>query len=281
MEASSVNNKKESQRIRHEQYKIERELADRLRHASKSERRMLYTSVYNELYQRVPEQSQLVRKRIASSQESLVNYQMLSLHWLLECDTIFLEVGPGDCALSIQVAGLVSKVFAIDVSMEIADSVSFPENFRLLISDGSSIPVEQDSITLAYSNQLMEHLHPDDAMDQLQNIHRALAPGGKYLCVTPNRLSGPHDVSRGYDKIATGFHLKEYSIRELHTLFLTARFSRVQAVIGTKGFNLLVPVILLETLELFLSHFPGFIRRSVMSHFPFKLINTIRLLGVK
>ena len=61
----------------------------------------------------------------------------------------------------------------------------------------------------------MEHLHPDDALEQLQNIYSALVPGGIYLCITPNRLSGPQDVSRDFDMVATGFHLKEYTISEL------------------------------------------------------------------
>jgi hypothetical protein len=31
----------------------------------------------------------------------------------------------------------------------------------------------------------MEHLHPEDAFEQLRNIIRALAPGGRYVCITP------------------------------------------------------------------------------------------------
>ncbi len=35
-------------------YEVEKELADRLRHATREERRILYGTVYDELYQRVP-----------------------------------------------------------------------------------------------------------------------------------------------------------------------------------------------------------------------------------
>jgi predicted SAM-dependent methyltransferase len=38
--------------------------------------------------------------------------------------------------------------------------------------------VRAESVDLAYSNQLMEHLHPDDASEQLANVYRALKPGG-------------------------------------------------------------------------------------------------------
>ena len=69
--------------------------------------------------------------------------------------------------------------------IDLADTTT---NFELIISDGISIPVPAGSIDFAYSNQLMEHLHPDDAESQLENVFTALRPGGAYLCITPNRL---------------------------------------------------------------------------------------------
>jgi predicted SAM-dependent methyltransferase len=51
----------------------------------------------------------------------------------------------------------------------------------------------------------MEHLHPDDAFEQLKQIYTALTPGGLYICTTPNRLTGPHDVSKYFDETAAGF----------------------------------------------------------------------------
>ena len=72
---------------------------------------------------------------------------------------------------------------------------------------------------LVFSNQLMEHLHPDDAEAELQSIFTALKPAGYYVCITPNRLTGPHDISRDFEESATGLHLKEYSTSELDSLF--------------------------------------------------------------
>lgn len=109
-------------------------------------------------------------------------------------DITFLEVGPGDCALSLEVARFAKQVYAVDVSSEIVKGFICPPNFRLVISDGSRVPVSPGSVNVAYSNQLMEHLHPDDAWEQLNNIYRALVPGGIYVCMTSNRLNGPHDV---------------------------------------------------------------------------------------
>ena len=86
-----------------------------------------------------------------------------------------------------------------------------------------------NSVTLAYSFQVMEHIHPDDALEQLRNLFAVIAPGGSYVCVTPNRLNGPHDVSKFYDPVARGFHLKEYTIAELEQLFRGVGFRAVQA----------------------------------------------------
>ena len=125
-------------------------------------------------------------------------------------ETTFLELGPGDCRLSFEVAKYVKNVYAIDVSKEITKYVQKPRNFHLILSDGSSINVPLTSINIAYSNQLMEHLHPDDALVQVRNVYKTLVPGGIYICITPHRFQGPHDISKYFDDISTGIHLKEY-----------------------------------------------------------------------
>jgi hypothetical protein len=81
----------------------------------------------------------------------------------------------------------------------------------------------------------MEHLHPDDATEQLHNVFDALKPGGRYLCVTPSPLNGPHDISAGFDDTATCFHLKEYTVSELATLFRSAGFIDICVVTGFGG----------------------------------------------
>lgn len=111
------------------------------------------------------------------------------------------------------------------------------------------------SVDVAYSNQLMEHLHPDDALEQLANIHRALKPGSVYYCVTPSRISGPHDISVYFDTVAQGLHLKEYSYRGLTDLFRQAGFRRVAYYVSRLGGA--VPRPLLFALEALLENIPG------------------------
>ena len=264
-----------------EHYEIEKELASQLRDASRQDRRYLYTSLYNELYRRVPLHP--LRTRKASQEETAANAlrQMKFLKRFLDEETTFLEVGPGDCALSLEAAKCVKRVYAVDVSDELVKGLTPPENFQLLLSDGCSIPVPQGSISVAYSNQLMEHLHPDDAFEQLRNIYRALMPGGVYVCITPNRLSGPHDVSRHFETVATGFHLKEYTISELSDLFKRVGFSKSKVYVGGKGIYAGVPVFALRVVEVLLGTLPAPLRAAIARSLPFSLLLGIRLVGTK
>ena len=72
---------------------------------------------------------------------------------------------------------------------------------------------------IAFSNNFFERLHPDDAMDHLLHINRVLVKGGTYMCMTENRLNGPHDISKYFSNVAKGFHLKEYTNFDLEKLF--------------------------------------------------------------
>ena len=192
-----------------------------------------------------------------------------------------MEIGPGDCSLSMEVARQVAKVFAVDVSKEITNRTTYPENFELLLSDGESIPVLMNSVNVAYSYQLMEHLHPDDACEQVRNIYAALLPGGCYICVTPNRLSGPHDISKYFDVVARGFHLKEYLNCELADIFKRVGFSPVRVCIGIKGSYFRLPVLPIRWIETALMTLPLRLRRRLAGEFPLKLLLGINIIAIK
>jgi SAM-dependent methyltransferase len=232
-----------------EHYQVEKKLANVLRAATRTERRRLYSAAYEELFRRVPHHGQLTRKVSESERSEHTSAQMRLLNRFLKPDTSFLEIGAGDCALSLSIARRVREVYALDVSALITQADGVPANFHLVLSDGTSIPVPHGSIDVAYSNQLMEHLHPDDALEQLANIYRALAPGGVYICITPNRLTGPHDISRYFDSVACGFHLKEYTITELRALFRKVGFRKITHYARYHGTHVAVPSTVTRALE--------------------------------
>ncbi len=267
-------------RIEHH-YRVEKELASRLRNATADERRKLYTNVYDELFRQVPDHPMLVQRTSPEKVETQVSERIKLLNPFLESGITFLEVGPGNCSLALRVSSLVDRVFAVDVSTEITDSLNVPSNFQLILSDGQSIPVPAGSIDLAFSDQLMEHLHEEDAVQQLTNIFISLSSNGRYLCCTPSRMTGPHDISRYFDDEAQGFHLKEYTITELRHLFLGVGFSRVRLYVGARGHFIRFPCSIAVFLEWLLQLLPRRLTKRVAKVPIVRHILGIHLMGKK
>lgn len=268
---------------RREHYLIERALADRLRGADRTERQGLYSSVYDELFQKVPHHPQLTRGADDRAKSRDIARQMAILSRYLRPGIAYLELGPGDCSVALEVAKVARRVYAVEVSAEITRGLVTPPNFELLITDGSEVPVSPGSIDLIYSNQLMEHLHPDDAVLQLANVVRALRPGAKYVCITPNALSGPHDISKIYDDQPTGFHLKEYSVSEMVAVFRAVGFTGFRVVIGARAVYLpfSIPAGPIRVLESLLSSLRGPLRRRIARSSLSRLLLGINFVATK
>jgi SAM-dependent methyltransferase len=264
-----------------EHYEVEKELADRLRNASREERRTLYGAVYDELFQRVPQHPQRTRQDDAAATNAAVAGQVEMLAPFLDREVTFLEVGAGDCAVSAAVAERVEKVYAVDVSEEITRGLTLPENVELRLSNGTDIPVAPRSVDVCYSNQLMEHLHPDDAFEQVRNLYDCLKPGGVYLCVTPNRVTGPHDISMFFDTRATGFHLKEYTIRELRQLFTQVGFSSVTVLVGGRGRFRRITPLPAEIFERLMAILPTRAKRALVHRLHANFVLGIRIIAGK
>jgi len=263
-----------------EHYLIERELADRLRSAPRSERGALYSELYDELFRRVPYHPMLHVGDL-QQRELDITRPLRLLRSFLTCESVFMEIGAGDCALAMRAASLAKQVYAIDVSEEITRSVAPPGNFKLILSDGCSIPVPEGGIDVAFSNQLMEHLHPEDAGEQLRNIYRSLAPGGAYVCITPNRMYGPHDISKHFDQIATGFHLREYTAREIRKLFVDAGFAEVRFYASARGRFLRCPYWVIAALESTLGALPYPLRKRLAYTKPMRAVLGLWVAAIK
>ena len=219
-----------------EQYGLERALARRLREADRDERPALYSRVYDELFQTLAHHPQVTRNDNRPALASQIRF----LRPYLSTETRLLELGAGNGSLAKAIAPAIRAVFALEVSDEVIRRIPRQSNLEVIRACGPEIPLADDAVDLVYSYQVMEHLHPDDAFTQLREVVRVLAPGGAYLCITPNRLSGPHDISRFFDREATGLHLREYTVGELSELFYAAGFAHVslQRVIRGRAVSL-------------------------------------------
>lgn len=258
-------------------FELERQLADRLRSAPAEQRPGLYAQVYDELFDRLPDHPQHLAP--TQSQQALAEQQWRLLRAFARPWHRLVEVGPGDCALARQACAHVRQVTAVDVSESITERhqrQALPLNLRIRLFDGIHLPLPARSADLVYSHQLMEHLHPDDARDQLRDIARILSPGGQYLCVTPHRFSGPHDISAAFSDVPVGLHLHEYTGQELVTRCREAGFARAQVVVQLKGRVMALPSALLQWAERHVERQPlGAARREVMQRRPFSWLSTL------
>src|SRR5687767_10645939 len=92
-----------------EHYIIEKELANRLRSATKAERRKLYNTIYDELNQRVPRHRRALQAIPREVRARAMAAQVRLLLPFIKLETVFLEIGPGECEVSMQIAKRVKK----------------------------------------------------------------------------------------------------------------------------------------------------------------------------
>jgi len=101
----------------------------------------------------------------------------------------------------------------------------------------------------------------DDEISALMGNQWAAVPSSVLI---RRSLTGPHDVSRYFGYEAQGFHLKEYTNREMRRLLLDAGFSRATCCVIVKGRKLPLPMWIAALLESCFSLLPQS-RRAALS----------------
>lgn len=143
------------------------------------------------------------------------------------------EVGSGKGSLIGYLAGAGYVCKGSEITRERGQkwAVSHP-NLEWGVTDGIHLDTFEpsNSYDAVISDQVIEHLHPDDLVNHFQGARAILKPAGKYALSTPHRVYGPMDVSRvfGYDA-PRGMHLKEYTFREVVKAARQAGFSKFAA----------------------------------------------------
>lgn len=255
---------------------VERELADRLKQSrSFEERRRIASDVYDELYRRVPDHPMRGGENVAARKAS-VDWRMRQMAPYLRRDSVFLDVGAGDCRLAARVANGSRCAYALDIHFAAACEAE-PPNLTRVVSDGRSVDLPEASVDVAFSDQVIEHVHPDDVVEHLRNIRRALRPGGVLFCVTPNRLYGPSDISGYFEDVACGLHLREYSLGEIAALLREAGFAFVQPWVGARGWYVRLPLALLLAVEAGFETLPARARRRIASLAPLRALLGVRV----
>ena len=214
------------------------EYAKRLRNASASHRPALYVEAYNTvagLRWGTSDDLTDPERRTAGTNRHLAE----SIRALCSPQDDVIEFGAGRGFTAMIVAPFVRSYVATDISEASLDETRrligarCPEaNCRVAKCSGIDIArqFQPGSFSAAVSIDVIEHLHPEDAREHYRQVVQILRPGGHYIIATPNRLSGPHDITRLVypdAKEPLGFHLNETSHSELNRELRLAGFSRV------------------------------------------------------
>jgi SAM-dependent methyltransferase len=212
-------------------YLLEKRLARRILMSSRESRTQVAIEAYNELFSSIPWHP-LLHDSEEKEQERLAGKRMFFEH-LLGSRVDILDIGAGTAYWTRYMANKSSgRCVGIDISKEILiRRPDDPPNLELYIMDAVELDFSANSFDIAFSSQFIEHLHPDDVEHHFSSVYRVLKVNGVYAFDTPSRLNGPHDVSKHFDNVATGFHLKEWTYRELASHLKKAGFRKIRTMI--------------------------------------------------
>ena len=268
-------------------YHLEQKLARQLMAASKEQRQDQYGEEYSRLAQ---ELQQLGRgQAIAQNNPYQVRLCLDLIASFIPSDAVFVEYGAGDGALADSVRNHLGTQLAIAT-----DSSTAFSRGKHNASQAEPTVIHPNELTkclhgkrvdLAFSCHLIEHLHPEDLLDHFQDVFSVLARQGQYIIITPNRLLGPHDVSRDFDPVATGLHLREYTHGDLIAQLKSSGFSNPRILKQTsKQWSAFwpVPTVLLESL---LGTVPRQLRCALLEFFgqqpPFRAMEQVIVVAAK
>ena len=152
------------------------------------------------------------------------------------------EIGFG-AGLLLEVAAKAGyRVGGLEVAPQLLDAtrkrLPTEHHHHLLLGDfvkSDAVEKLEGQCRIVYWNDVFEHIPVDEIEDYLARIYKILAPGGELISITPNWHMRPSDVTADHRPprtTAIGFHLREYTLREIVNLLTKAGFRNV----ATPGF---------------------------------------------
>jgi len=211
------------------QFQLERILRNKILLSSKQDRAAIIDQAYQDLFEEFPDHTRLTRTAIDAVHKGEMKARLIIP--LLKRDNKILEIG---CGTGEVIAALTERGYrctGVEVSQ---DMLTLCQKRGLAVIRGTADHVDypDGSFDVVFSQEVLEHLHPDDVLGHFAEAFRMLRPNGILAVETPNRRTGPQDVSRGFTRVAEGLHLKEWTVRELIHLFEEAGFVKVRGLLA-------------------------------------------------
>ncbi len=212
-----------------EHFETEKGYRIRLLAAPPDQRAAVFEACYSELYVRFPWLYQG-----ADPADRKMDYVTWG-HLLPQEPQDIYEIGSGNAGLARYLASLGHHVTATEVSSERREKSALDTpGLRWATTDGVHLLHYEtaESYSAVISNQVIEHLHPEDLPIHLEHAQQLLRRGGCYILSTPHAAVGPSDIGRVFEAdTLVGMHLREYSYAELERLGIAAGFVSASAVL--------------------------------------------------
>lgn len=242
-------------------YEVEKGLAHKLLNSERKDRAQIYSTMYDDLFKRVPDHPRILKRDTENSTNISNENKWQFFKNYMNREYRVAEFAPGDCKFSIKISDKVSFVCGIDLSDQRASNEVCPDNFKLVVYDGFIIDEDIGLFDLFISDQLIEHIHPEDIDLHFQLVRKYLRENGKYVFRTPHMYSGPHDISKYFSNKAQGFHLKEYCFYELNEIINKNGFFMDECCFEIKKFNFKIPLKFVCFVERSISAMPHKVRK--------------------
>jgi 2-polyprenyl-3-methyl-5-hydroxy-6-metoxy-1,4-benzoquinol methylase len=193
-------------------------------------RRALYTDIYARIFEVYGFEFAAARELVPTPRDGLVELLMPELR-----GRSILDVGCGAGEFLISCARLATPKRLIGLDLFVRPS-ELPEH-RLTFIRGEVIDFAlPEKVDVVISDNLYEHIAPQDVPSHLASIRRVLQPGGTLILLTPNRHFGPWDVTRIIDDSysgrtpAQGTHVNETTYTDLLPQLSDAGFERFRSL---------------------------------------------------
>jgi SAM-dependent methyltransferase len=244
-------------------FQFEKNARQRLLSTTRDNRKQVFEEVYGSFYEQFGED-------VASESEEKLSHklkwQSLLFSPLVSAGAKVLELGCGKAALLKKLAK--SGITCVGIDAHVRDPSENTDNLCFIQGDIVDLDVGIDTrFDLIYSDQVIEHLHPEDVSLHFQNVKKLLKENGRYAFSLPSSLIGPGDVSAHFGcKTAEGLHLKEWRYNELWPVLKNAGYTNVKSLLInprlTGGMHIYTPIQFKILLENFFSTLPKFIRKA-------------------
>src|SRR5207253_608371 len=140
-----------------------------------------------------------------------------------------LDIACGDGYGCRIMAGHVGTVLGTDINRPLIAANrqnNVVENIAYDVGDCFALSLPDGAVTGATAMELIEHLAVDEVDSFVKEVRRVVAPGGSFICSTPQNSHGDIPV--------VPCHVKEYSVTELR-IILERHFSSVKILSSKSG----------------------------------------------